>query len=114
MDSPCDGAWGTAGAGVSAILTPPSGPNLWYAARLEFLSMNTTTEYEATTGTLEAKSTRNTQMHHQVRFLGDSGAHRKELCHQRVRIGKVSGSHKENGETFHKKELKEWTSVQDI
>ena len=30
----CDGAWGTAGAGVSAILTPPSGPRLRYVARL--------------------------------------------------------------------------------
>ena len=43
----CDGAWGTAGVGVSTILTPPSGPMLWYAARLEFLSMNYTAEYEA-------------------------------------------------------------------
>ena len=43
----CDGAWGTASAGVSAILTPPSGPRLRYAARLEFLSTNNTAEYEA-------------------------------------------------------------------
>ena len=42
-----DGAWDTASAGVSAILTQPSGSRLWYAARLEFLSMNNNTEYEA-------------------------------------------------------------------
>lgn len=42
----CDGAWGTAGAGVSAILTPPSGLRLRYAARLQFLSTNNTAEYK--------------------------------------------------------------------
>ena len=43
----CDGAWDTASIGVSAILTQPSGSRLWYAARLEFLSMNNIAEYEA-------------------------------------------------------------------
>ena len=39
-------------------------------------------------------------MYHQVRFSGDSGAHQKEFFHQGAQIGKVSSSHKENGETF--------------
>lgn len=43
----CDGAWGSSGAGIAAILTPPSGLKLWYAARLKFLSTNNTAEYEA-------------------------------------------------------------------
>jgi hypothetical protein len=32
----CDGAWGSTGAGVVAILTSPSGIKLRYAARLQF------------------------------------------------------------------------------
>jgi hypothetical protein len=43
----CDGAWGMAGAGISAILTSPSSPKLRYAARLQFLSTNNIAEYEA-------------------------------------------------------------------
>lgn len=43
----CDGAWGMAGARISAILTPPHGPKLRYAARLQFLSSNNIAEYEA-------------------------------------------------------------------
>lgn len=42
----CDGTWGTAGTGVSAILTPPFGPRLRYVARLQFTSTNNTAEYE--------------------------------------------------------------------
>jgi hypothetical protein len=34
----CDGAWGSAGAGVAAILVLPSGIKLRYAARLQFHS----------------------------------------------------------------------------
>lgn len=36
-----------AGAGISAILSPPAGPKLRYAARLQFLTTNNTAEYEA-------------------------------------------------------------------
>ena len=43
----CDGAWGMNGAGIAMILTPPKGPKLRYAARLEFLSTNNIAEYEA-------------------------------------------------------------------
>jgi hypothetical protein len=32
----CDGAWGSTGAGVAAILASPSGRKLRYAARLQF------------------------------------------------------------------------------
>ena len=35
------------GTGISAILTPPNGPKLRYAARLEFLTTNNIAEYEA-------------------------------------------------------------------
>jgi len=35
------------GAGISVILTPPNGPKLRYAARLEFLTTNNIAEYEA-------------------------------------------------------------------
>lgn len=31
----CDGAWCAAGAGILAVLTPPNGPKLRYAARLQ-------------------------------------------------------------------------------
>ena len=34
-------------AGIAAILTPPKGPKLCYAARLEFLTTNNIAEYEA-------------------------------------------------------------------
>jgi hypothetical protein len=48
----CDGAWGTAGAGVAAILTSPSGIKMRYAARLQFNNeadkcINNITECEA-------------------------------------------------------------------
>ena len=36
----CDGAWRMNGAGIVAILTPPKGPKLRYATRLEFLTTN--------------------------------------------------------------------------
>ena len=36
-----------AGAGIATILTPPKGPKLRYAARLEFLTTNNIAEYEA-------------------------------------------------------------------
>ena len=36
----CDRAWGMAGVGIVAILTPPKGPKLRYTARLEFLMTN--------------------------------------------------------------------------
>ena len=42
-----DGAWGMNGAGIAAILTPPKGPKLRYAARLKFLTTNNIAEYEA-------------------------------------------------------------------
>ena len=43
----CDGAWGMAGVGIATILMPPKDPKLRYAARLEFLTTNNITEYEA-------------------------------------------------------------------
>jgi hypothetical protein len=43
----CDGAWGMTGTGIAAILTPPKGPKLRYATRLEFLTTNNIAEYEA-------------------------------------------------------------------
>jgi hypothetical protein len=43
----CDGAWGMTGVGIAAILTPPKGPKLHYAARLKFLMTNNIAEYEA-------------------------------------------------------------------
>ena len=42
-----DGAWGSAGARIAAILTSPSGIKLRYAARLEFQCTNNNVEYEA-------------------------------------------------------------------
>ena len=36
-----------AGVGIAAILTPPKGPKLCYAARLEFSMTNNIAEYEA-------------------------------------------------------------------
>jgi len=42
-----DGAWGSAGAEIAAILTSPSGIKLRYAARLEFQCTNNNVEYEA-------------------------------------------------------------------
>jgi hypothetical protein len=42
-----NGAWGMNCAGIAAILTPPKGPRLHYAARLEFLTTNNIAEYEA-------------------------------------------------------------------
>lgn len=36
-----------AGAGIAAILAPPTGLKLRYAARLNFLTTNNTAEYEA-------------------------------------------------------------------
>ena len=36
-----------AGAGIATILTPPKGPKLRYAARLEFLTTNNIAKYEA-------------------------------------------------------------------
>ena len=42
-----DGAWGSMGAGIAAILTSLSGIKLTYAARLEFQCTNNSTEYEA-------------------------------------------------------------------
>ena len=35
------------GAGITAILTPPKGPKLRYAARLEFLTTNNIAKYKA-------------------------------------------------------------------
>ena len=43
----CDGAWGKAGAGITAILTPLRAPKLRYAAGLDFLTTNNIAEYEA-------------------------------------------------------------------
>ena len=43
----CDGALGTAGTGIAAILKPPKGPKLCHAARLEFLTTNNIAKYEA-------------------------------------------------------------------
>ena len=43
----CEGAWGASGIGIAAILTPPNGPKLRYAARLQFLTTNNIAEYEA-------------------------------------------------------------------
>jgi ribonuclease HI len=48
----CDGAWGSTGAGATAILTSPSGMNLRCVARLQFTSdtnkcTNNIIEYEA-------------------------------------------------------------------
>ena len=43
----CDRAWGMTSTGIAAILTPPKGLKLRYAARLEFLTTNNITEYEA-------------------------------------------------------------------
>jgi len=42
----CDRAWGMNGAGIAAILTPPKGPKLRYAAKLDFLTTNNIAEYE--------------------------------------------------------------------
>jgi hypothetical protein len=42
-----DGAWGSIGARIVAILTSPSGIKLRYVARLEFQCTNNSTEYEA-------------------------------------------------------------------
>lgn len=42
----CDGAWGAAGVGITAILTPSNGPKLRYAARLQFLTTNNIAKYE--------------------------------------------------------------------
>ena len=42
----CDGAWGALGVGIAAILTPPNGPKLRYAARPQFLTTNNIVEYE--------------------------------------------------------------------
>ena len=42
----CDGALGTAGTGIAAILKPPKGPKLCHAARLEFLTTNNIAKYE--------------------------------------------------------------------
>ena len=42
-----DGAWGSVGAEIAAILTSPSGIKLRYAARLEFQCTNNNVEYEA-------------------------------------------------------------------
>ena len=36
-----------ASVGIATILTPPKGPKLCYAARLEFLTTNNIAEYEA-------------------------------------------------------------------
>jgi hypothetical protein len=48
----CDRAWGTLGAGATAILTSPSGIKLWHAVRLQFGNeadkcTNNIAEYEA-------------------------------------------------------------------
>ena len=43
----CDGAWGMNSTRITAILTPPKGPKLRYAARLEFLTTNNIAKYEA-------------------------------------------------------------------
>ena len=43
----CDGAWDMNGVGIAAILAPPKGPKLRYAARLEFLTTNNIAKYEA-------------------------------------------------------------------
>jgi ribonuclease HI len=43
----CDGAWGMTGICIVAIFTPPKGPKLCYAARLEFPTTNNIAEYEA-------------------------------------------------------------------
>jgi ribonuclease HI len=48
----CDGAWGSTGAGVAAILVSPSGIKLRYAVRMQFHSeankcTNNIAEYEA-------------------------------------------------------------------
>ena len=42
-----DGAWGSVGARIAAILTSPSGIKLRYVARLEFQCINNSAEYEA-------------------------------------------------------------------
>ena len=42
-----DGAWGSVGVEIMAILTSPSGIKLKYAARLEFQCTNNSAEYEA-------------------------------------------------------------------
>ena len=42
----CDGAWGMNSVGIVAILTPPKGPKLRYAARLKFLTTNNIVEYK--------------------------------------------------------------------
>lgn len=41
-----DGAWGSAGAGATAVLISPSGQRIRYATRLEFPCTNNITEYE--------------------------------------------------------------------
>ena len=42
----CDGAWGMTGVVIAAILMPPKGPKLRYAARLEFLTTSNIAEYK--------------------------------------------------------------------
>ena len=42
----CDGARGMTGVGIVAVLMPPKGPKLCYAARLEFPMTNNIAEYE--------------------------------------------------------------------
>lgn len=43
----CDGAWGAKGARITAVLVPPNGPKIRYAATLQFLTTNNAAEYEA-------------------------------------------------------------------
>lgn len=43
----CDGASGASGAWIAAVLIPLNGPKLRYATRLQFLTTNNITEYEA-------------------------------------------------------------------
>ena len=42
-----DGAWGSTGAGIAAIITSSSGIKLRYAVRLEFQCTNNSAEYKA-------------------------------------------------------------------
>jgi len=43
----CDSAWCVKGAGIAAVLEPPCGPKIRYAARLRFPTTNNAAEYEA-------------------------------------------------------------------
>jgi hypothetical protein len=100
----CDGAWCKDGVGVSAIIESPSGVKMRYAARLNFIkpdpSTNNTTEYEALLLGLQDEGSRPPKLHSKIRLEGHYGSHRERIQGPGPGNNKLPRGSKGHGETL--------------